>query len=64
MNAMIEQNLIAKIRTLSSQQMTEVEDFVEFLAAKTKRRSALERLLSVAPALEAADNGPAPDATP
>lgn len=54
MNAMIEQTLIAKIRTLSSQQVAEVEDFVEFLAAKARKRSALDRLLAIAPALEAA----------
>lgn len=54
MNTMIEQTLISKIRTLSSQQVAEVEDFVEFLAAKAIKRSALDRLLSIAPALEAA----------
>lgn len=53
MNAMIEQTLISKIRMLSSQQVAEVEDFVEFLAAKTRKRSALDRLLAIAPALEA-----------
>lgn len=54
MNVMIEQTLIAKIRTLSSQQVAEVEDFVEFLATKARKRSALDRLLAIAPALEAA----------
>lgn len=54
MNASIEQTLISKIRMLSSQQVAEVEDFVEFLAAKAGRSSALDRLLSIAPALEAA----------
>jgi hypothetical protein len=54
MNAMIEQTLISKIRTLSSEQLAEVEDFVEFLAAKAAKRSALDRLLAIAPALEAA----------
>jgi hypothetical protein len=54
MNAIIEQTLISKIRTLSSQQVAEVEDFVDFLAAKAKRSSALDRLLAIAPALEAA----------
>ncbi len=34
MNAMIEQTLISRIRTLLSQQVAQVEDFVEFLAAK------------------------------
>jgi len=32
----------------------EVEDFVDFLNAKSRRLAALDRLLAVAPALEAA----------
>ena len=58
MNAIVEQALISKIRTLSPQQVAEVEDFVEFLAAKTARRAALDRLLAIAPALEAAGVAP------
>jgi Protein of unknown function (DUF2281) len=54
MNATVERSLIAKIKSLSPQQVAEVEDFVEFLAAKSKRRAAFDRLLTVAPALEAA----------
>ena len=54
MNTTVEQALISKIRTLSPQQVAEVEDFVEFLAAKASRRAALDRLLAIAPALEAA----------
>ncbi|MFT3821919.1 MAG: hypothetical protein QM750_30605 [Rubrivivax sp.] len=54
MNATVEQNLISKLRTLSPQQVAEVEDFVELLAAKANRRAALDRLLAIAPALEAA----------
>ncbi|MFO1350150.1 MAG: DUF2281 domain-containing protein [Gammaproteobacteria bacterium] len=54
MNATVEQALIAKIKTLSPQQIAEVEDFVAFLAAKSLRRAALDRLLALAPALEAA----------
>lgn len=54
MNATVEQSLISKIKTLSPQQVAEVEDFVEFLAAKSKKRMALDRLLAIAPALEAA----------
>ena len=54
MNEMLEQGLISKIRTLSPQQVAEVEDFVELLAAKSKKRAAFDRLLAVAPALEAA----------
>jgi hypothetical protein len=51
MNVTVEQSLISKIRTLSPQQVAEVEDFVEFLAAKSKRRAAIDRLLAIAPAL-------------
>jgi hypothetical protein len=58
MNATVEQALISKIRTLSPEQVAEVEDFVEFLAAKATRRAALERLLAIAPALEAAGAAP------
>jgi hypothetical protein len=54
MSAIAEQGLIAKIKALSPQQVAEVEDFVEFLASKSKRRAALDRLLAIAPALEAA----------
>lgn len=53
-----EQVLISKLRTLSPQQVAEVEDFVEFIAAKTSRRAALDRLLAIAPALEAAGVAP------
>lgn len=55
-----EQHLISRIRTLSPQQVAAVEDFVEFLAAKSRKQAALDRLLAVAPALEAA-NAPVPD---
>ena len=58
MNATSEQTLMSKIRTLSSQQLAEVEDFVEFLAAKAQKRSALDRLLAIAPALQAAGAAP------
>lgn len=54
MNATAERTLISKIRTLSPQQVAEVEDFVEFLAAKASKRAAFDRLLAIAPALEAA----------
>lgn len=54
MNATVEQSLISKIRTLSPQQVAAVEDFVEFLSAKSTKRRAIDRLLAVAPALEAA----------
>lgn len=58
MNATVEQSLMSKIRALSPQQMTEVENFVEFLAAKSKKRAAMDRLLAIAPALEAAGAEP------
>ncbi len=54
MNANVEQALMSKIRALSQQQVAEVEDFVEFLAAKSRKNAALDRLLAIAPALEAA----------
>jgi hypothetical protein len=58
MNETSEQALISKIRALSPQQVATVEDFVEFLAAKSKRRAAFDRLLAIAPALEAAAVAP------
>ncbi len=58
MNATVEQALISKLRTLSPQQVAEVEDFVEFLAGKASKRLALDRLLAIAPALEAAGVAP------
>jgi len=58
MNASVEQSLIAKIRALSPQEVTEVENFVEFLASKSKKRAAMERLLAIVPALEAAGAEP------
>lgn len=57
-DANTEDQLIARIRTLTPQQMAEVEDFVEFLAARTRKRSALNRLLDIAPALETAGAEP------
>lgn len=54
MNTTVEQALMSKIRTLSPQQLAEVDDFVEFLAARSKKSAALDRLLAIAPALEAA----------
>jgi hypothetical protein len=42
-------HLQALIRTLSPQQVAEVEDFVEFLAAKARKRAALDRLMAIAP---------------
>jgi hypothetical protein len=58
MNLTVEQSLMSKIQTLSPQQVAEVEDFVEFLSAKARKRGALNRLLAMAPALEAAGATP------
>lgn len=54
MSATLEQVLITKIKALSPLQVAEVVDFVEFLAAKSAKRAALDRLLAIAPAIEAA----------
>lgn len=58
MNARNEQALLENWRRLPPQRQTEVEEFVEFLAAKTQKQAALERLLAIAPALEAAGIAP------
>ena len=39
----------------------EVEDFVEFLTVKAKKRAAFDRLLAIAPALEKAGAEPLSD---
>lgn len=54
MNAVVEQALLSKIRSLSPQQVAEVDDFVEFLTARSRKNAALDRLLAIAPALQAA----------
>jgi hypothetical protein len=48
------QALIEKIQALPPDRLSEVEDFVDFISAKTRRLAALDRLLAIAPALEAA----------
>lgn len=48
------QALIDKIQALPDERIAEIEDFVDFIASKTRRLNALERLLAIAPALEAA----------
>ncbi|MDR2013324.1 MAG: hypothetical protein LBQ20_09875 [Rhodanobacter sp.] len=58
MDATTEQMLVSKIKALSTREVAEVEDFVDFLVGKARKRSALERLLAMAPALEAAGAGP------
>jgi hypothetical protein len=52
------QALIEKIEALPADRIAEVEDFVDFLATKTRRLSALDRLLAIAPAMEAAGAPP------
>jgi hypothetical protein len=54
----IPQALIAKMESLPADRLAEVEDFIDFISAKTRRREALDRLLSVAPALETAGATP------
>jgi hypothetical protein len=54
MKAAIEQSLISRISTLSPQQVAEVSDFVEFLATRQAKQAAWDRLMAIAPALEAA----------
>ena len=44
MNARIEQTILEKLKQLSPERLAEVEDFVEFLAAKDRREQAMERL--------------------
>lgn len=53
MNA-VEPTLLEKLKQLPPQKLAEVEDFVDFIARKEVRRAALDRLLAIAPALEAA----------
>lgn len=61
MKTSLEQALLSKIRALSPDQLAEVEDFVEFLAVKAKKRAAFDRLLAIAPALEKAGAEPLSD---
>jgi ferric-dicitrate binding protein FerR (iron transport regulator) len=60
--SMTDQLLLETLKSLPAQQRAEVEDFVEFLAAKAKKRAAWERLLAIAPALEAAGAAPMSEA--
>ena len=56
--SMTDEVLLETLRSLPAEQRAEVEDFVEFLAAKAKKRAAWDRLLAIAPALEAAGVAP------
>ncbi len=53
--------LLDKLDQLPPEQQAEVENFVDFLANKQRRRAALDRLLAIAPALEAAGVQPMSD---
>jgi hypothetical protein len=46
--------LLRKIQALPVERIAEVEDFVDFIAARARRQAAMDRLLAVVPALEAA----------
>jgi hypothetical protein len=48
------QALLEKIRALPPERLGEVEDFIDFLSAKSRRLAALDRLLAVAPAPQVA----------
>jgi hypothetical protein len=48
------QTLMKKIQVLPPDRIAEIEDFVDFISSKTLRLAALDRLLAIAPALEAA----------
>jgi len=50
--------LLEKLQALPPERLEEVEDFIDFLSAKSRRLAALDRLLAVAPALVAADAPP------
>ncbi len=50
----VEPKLLEKLNRLSPEKLAEVENFVDFLANKSRRQAAFDRLLAVAPALEAA----------
>lgn len=56
------QNLIDKIRTLPEKSLAEVESFVDFVATRERRLAALDRVLAIAPALEAAGAEPITEA--
>jgi hypothetical protein len=45
--------LYEKLKALPPQRRAEVENFMDFLARKEARTAALDRLLAIAPALEA-----------
>lgn len=54
MSAQADELLLEKLRALSPERRAEVEDFIDFLSDQAKKRAAWDRLLAIAPALEAA----------
>ena len=54
--------LVEKIAALPPERRAEVEDFVDFLNARAGRAAALDRLLAIVPALEAAEVAPITEA--
>jgi hypothetical protein len=54
MNAQTDEILLEKLKALPPERRAEVEDFVDFLTAKARKLAALDRLLAIAPTLEAA----------
>jgi hypothetical protein len=50
--------LLEKLQALPPERLGEVEDFIDFLSAKSKRLAALDRLLAIAPLLAADDEPP------
>ncbi|MFY7905642.1 MAG: hypothetical protein ACOVO0_05840 [Burkholderiaceae bacterium] len=54
MNSHTEQRLLAMIKSLSPKHLAQVETFVDFLTHQANKAAALDRLLAIAPALEAA----------
>ena len=58
----IETKLLEKLGRLQPEKLAEVEDFVDFLARKSQRQVAFDRLLAIAPAMEAAGIEPMSEA--
>lgn len=54
--------LVEKIRALPADRIAKVENLVDFVADQATRKGALEKLLSLAPALEAAGCTPPSEA--
>jgi hypothetical protein len=58
MKTQSEELLIEKLKALPPEQRAEVEDFIDFLAGRAKKKEALDRLLTIAPTLERAGVAP------